>query len=165
VGGMGEQDLGVYFISLPSMISSSSCVYQDLLNHTATIQLLQESIRNVKAIRHGVPFGIYTSGIISNVNDIDWKELDIDVYEVSLFGGGSGNPQQYYQYMTNIIGRTNSTPDDFLRICQFITTAVEVQEQNIEVSLLSSTKTSETNESTQLALSLGARQVHLYTNE
>ena len=180
VGGMGEQDLGVYFISLPSIESSTAlsaassssilCEYHDLLNHTATLELLKDGIGHVKAIRHGVPFGIYTSGIVPHGSSKSFPplpELDIDIYEVSLFGGGNGSPQQYHHYLTHTIGRSHAQPDDFLRICSFVTTAVEELAQNVEVSLLasSSSSTSETNESRQLALSLGARQVHLYTNE
>ncbi len=170
VGGMGEQDLGVYFISLPS-----GDVYHDLLHHTATIELIRDGIQHVKAIRHGVPFGLYTSGLIreppNEDHDLSFlKELDLDVLEVSLFGwdSGSGRPaERYHQFLTSTVGRMDAQKDDLQHICQFISCAVESQQQNVHVSLLQPQQnhTWDTKEATQLAMSLGAQQVHYYTNE
>ena len=173
VGGMGEQDLGVYFISLPSGEDSS---YQDLLHHTETIELLRDGIEHVKAIRHGVPFGLYTSGLLRDEDhDLSFlKELNLDVLEVSLFGwdssGSGGHPaERYQQFLTSTVGRKDAQRDDLQHICQFITSAVESQQQNVHVSLLQPPKnhhhTWDTKEAAQLAMSLGAQEVHYYTKE
>ena len=173
VGGMGEQDLGVYFVSLPSGEDSS---YQDLLHHTETIELLRDGIEHVKAIRHGVPFGLYTSGLLRDEDhDLSFlKELNLDVLEVSLFGwdssGSGGHPaERYQQFLTSTVGRKDAQRDDLQHICQFITSAVESQQQNVHVSLLQPPKnhhhTWDTKEAAQLAMSLGAQEVHYYTKE
>ena len=176
VGGMGEQDLGVYFVSLPSGEDSS---YQDLLHHTETIELLRDGIEHVKAIRHGVPFGLYTSGLLreppNEDHDLSFlKELNLDVLEVSLFGwdssGSGGHPaERYHQFLTSTVGRKDAQKDDLQHICQFITSAVESQQQNVHVSLLQPPKnhhhTWDTKEAAQLAMSLGAQEVHYYTKE
>jgi hypothetical protein len=138
VGGMGEQDLGVWFLPIPTThhdVQNDPFLYTDLIH--AAIETVRES-------RHGIPFGMYTSGCMTNQN-IPLTELGIDTFEVSLFGS---NPKQYEQ----CTGRNN-----FHNVCAFIATAAE-DGVGVEVSVLQQYAT----EARDLAVSLGARDVHVY---
>jgi hypothetical protein len=150
VGGMGEQDLGVYFVSVPTYNTSlSSFVYNDpLVTYT---DLVRDGVSAVKEIRHGVPFGVYTSGIMTDIPLLD--EFDIDTYEVSLFGS---NPNEYDRCTT---GRPrHGTKSDFHHVCHFMATATESYQVNVEAAVIQS----HAKDARQLALSLGARDVHVY---
>jgi hypothetical protein len=139
VGGMGEQDLGVWFLPIPT--TTHHDVQNDPFLYT---DLIQAAIETVRESRHGIPFGMYTSGCMTNQN-IPLTELGIDTFEVSLFGS---NPKQYEQ----CTGRNN-----FHNVCAFIATAAE-DGVGVEVSVLQQYAT----EARDLAVSLGARDVHVY---
>jgi hypothetical protein len=139
VGGMGEDDLGVWFA--PSKSSSSSSSSSDALDYA---DLVQQGIALVKQERHGVPFGLYTSGLVVDDDDATTipllNKLGLSSLQVSLF---AASPPR--------------SPQDFGRLCGFIVNAVE-QGVAVEVGVLEQYATS----ARDLALSLGAQQVHVY---
>ena len=78
VGGMGESDAGVWFVPTNN---------SDPLRHFN--DLLKASIEEVKQSRHGVPFGVYTSGTLH----VEAKELSIfSTIHVSLL---AATPNDY----------------------------------------------------------------------
>jgi len=139
VGGMGESDPGVWFAALPSST-------RDALEFA---ELVQESIELVKTERHGVPFGLYTTGIV-DPPPIPLPELGLDTLQVSLF---AGSPKDYGE----ATGRIDDAPADFGRACALIADAAE-QGVAVEVGVLRKYASS----GTQVALSLGARHVHVF---
>jgi len=78
VGGMGENDGGVWF--------TSSC-QRDTLYYYSEIK---DIIQLTKQSRHGVPFGVYTSGWVDT--NVDLSELGLSSAVVSLL---SDNPIGY----------------------------------------------------------------------
>jgi hypothetical protein len=71
----------------------------------------------VKVNRHGIPFGVYTSGIITNKDIIsNLKEsVGISSIQVTL---GSGDPQSYSQVVGTKNGMDGSAA--FGEVCEFI---------------------------------------------
>lgn len=141
VGGMGESDPGVWFATTATTAST------DVLDHAADI--LQPGIAAVKEERHGVPFGVYTTGIVS-VHDIPWNEIGLSCMQVSLF---AGSPDRYK-------AATGLDAAQFGQVCGFIADAAE-QGIAVEVGVLSS----DVGPASDLARSLGAQQVHVYGEE
>lgn len=137
VGGMGESDLGVWFASASSV--------KDTLEFDL---LLQECIQAIKEERHGVPFGAYTTGLLMEPPHIPLTEIGLDWIQVSLW---AGNPVTYQQ-------KTGLDPQAFAKVCGFIATAAE-QGMAVEVGVLAS---ADVGAARDLALSLGAREVHVY---
>jgi hypothetical protein len=137
VGGMGESDPGVWF-------ATTSTCDKDTLEF---YQLVQESIALVKQERHGVPFSLYTTGIVSPGLDIPLTELGLDCLQVSLF---AGSPPEYKK-------ATGQDAAAFGQVCGFIADASE-QGIAVEVGVLSAYASS----ARDLARSLGARHVHVY---
>ena len=137
VGGMGESDPGVSFCTV------STCS-TDALDFA---QLVAESIALVKQERHGVPFSLYTSGILSHDLTVPLSELGLESLQVSLF---AGSPRDYQK-------ATGRDAAAFGQVCGFIADATE-QGVAVEVGVLSTYASG----ARDLALSLGARQVHVY---
>jgi hypothetical protein len=138
VGGMGESDKGVWFAT------TSACDKDPLEFY----QLVGESIALVKQERHGVPFSLYTTGIVSQGLEIPLTELGLDCLQVSLF---AGSPPEYKK-------ATGQDAAAFGQVCGFIADAAE-QGIAVEVGIL---KAYASGGARDLALSLGARDVHVY---
>jgi hypothetical protein len=139
VGGMGEDDPGVWF-------ATPARSKDDTVDHISSI--IQEGIALVKEERHGVKFGLYTTGlgtVPSNINH--WKDMRLSSLQVSLF---AANPNEYHK----VTGRPSK---DFGTLCGFIVQAVE-EGMAVEVGVLEEYKGS----ARDLALSLGARHVHVF---
>jgi hypothetical protein len=139
VGGMGESDPGVWF-------ATTSACHKDTLEF---YQLVGESIALVKQERHGVPFNLYTTGILSPGLEIGpLTELGLDCLQVSLF---AGSPPDYKK-------ATGHDAAAFGQVCGFIADAAE-QGIAVEVGIL---KAYASGGARDLALSLGAQNVHVY---
>jgi hypothetical protein len=141
VGGMGESDPGVWFA-----ITSACGTYKDTLEF---YQIVGESIALVKQERHGVPFNLYTTGLLRDGLQMPpLTELGLDCLQVSLF---AGSPMEYKK-------ATGLDDPAFGQVCGFIADAVE-QGVPVEVGIL---KAYASGGARDLALSLGARDVHVY---
>jgi hypothetical protein len=139
VGGMGESDPGVWFAT------TSGCDKDTLEFY----QLVGESIALVKQERHGVPFSLYTTGTLSQGLEIGpLTELGLDSLQVSLF---AGSPPEYKK-------ATGHDAAAFGQVCGFIADAAE-QGIAVEVGIL---KAYAGGGARDLALSLGAQDVHVY---
>jgi hypothetical protein len=138
VGGMGESDAGVWFATT---VGST----KDSLDYA--VDILQSSIASVKEERHGVPFGVYTTGLLSGSLDIPLSEIGLSCLQVSLF---AGSPDRYKR-------ATGLDASSFGQVCGFIADAAE-QGIAVEVGVLSS----DAGPARDLALSLGAQAVHVY---
>jgi len=134
VGGMGEGDPGVWFAAVGDK-------NEDTLDYAP---LIQESIQLVKQERHGVPFGLYTTGVVQDLK-VPLSEIGVDSIQVSLF---ASSPTEYKE-------ATGS--DAFGQVCGFIADASE-QGVSVEVGVLKKYASS----ARELATSLGARHVHVY---
>ena len=138
VGGMGESDLGVWF-------ATTGDAAKDTLDYAP---LIQETIAAVKQERHGVPFGAYTTGIVSSSLPI--SEIGLSVLQVSMM---AGTPNAYKR-------ATGLDSNYFVQVCGFIAQVAE-QGMAVQVGLLKS----EAGAARELALSLGAQQVEIYDVE
>jgi hypothetical protein len=148
IGGMGENDQGVYF-------ATTIGTDKDILEYS---ELLQTSIQLVKQERHGVKFGVYTSGRISNVNElkIPIQEIGLKRVNVSLYGS---NPSEYQT--TTGISTIQEARTAFGQVCSFISDVNEVtQNPMIHVSIIEKYSKS----ARDLAHSLGAIDVHVYSD-
>jgi hypothetical protein len=140
VGGMGEEDPGVWFAACHGNGNGNG--KGDALDYA---ELVQEGIFITKQERHGVPFGLYTSGLVTP--SIPLSELGLSTLQVSLY---CGSPPDY----AKVTGRDAKA---FGQLCGFIVDAVE-QGVTVEVGVLEAYAGS----ARDLALSLGAQQVHVY---
>jgi hypothetical protein len=129
-----SEDPGVWFATV------QNCVHDAL-----SFDVIQESIALVKQERHGVPFGLYTSGILSE--PVVVSDLGLSVLQVSLF---AGNPMDY-------VAATGRKAADFGKCCGFIAECAE-QGIHVEVGVLKQ----HAGSARDLAMSLGARDVHVY---
>lgn len=139
VGGMGEEDRGVFFASS----------VQDPLQHHA---LIQDAIYTIKQSRHGVPFGVYTSGVnLPSTLPPSLSELGLSTVQVSLL---ASNPNDYAKATGLPQGEATK---NFGQVCGY---CVSVAESGfpLEVSVLQPYASS----TRDLATSLGAVQVHVY---
>lgn len=138
VGGMGESDAGVWF----------ACETQDPLHH---YPLLQESIQQVKQSRHGVPFGVYTSGVGLPSDLPPLKEIGLGSVQVSLM---ASNPKEYAQ----ATGLSDAEAmKAFGQVCGFCVTLHE-SGFPFEVCVLQPYASS----ARDLAVSLGAVDTHVH---
>ena len=135
VGGMGEEDPGVWFATVAGA-SRDTLEWSDLI---------QQAIEQVKEQRHGIPFGVYTTGLL-DTSAVPWNDLDLDTLQVSLF---AASPKDYAQ-------ASGESEKAFGQICGFIAEAVE-QGMAVEVGVLPQHAES----ARSLAMSLGARHVHI----
>ena len=84
-------------------------------------------IQAIKESRHGIPFGIYTSGIVHNRNNIDMtmnlkEQIGISSLQVTL---GSGDPQSYQQ-VVDCSSRNNIDGNAaFGQVCNFMVQSSE----------------------------------------
>lgn len=140
VGGMGESDPGVWFAA------ASGTALGDALE---SAELIQQSVELVKEERHGVPFGIYTTGLVTST--VPLTDLDVDCIQVSLF---AATPKEY-ELATGL--SKNDASKAFGTVCGFLVDAVE-QGISVEVGVKQEFATT----ARDLALSLGARYVHVY---
>lgn len=134
VGGMGEQDAGVWF--------AAASKDEDVLDASA---LLRDSIEQIKQERHGVPFGVCTTGLTNNSVD-DVASIGLSILNVSLL---AASPPDY-------AAATDGQGNDFGRVCGFIVDAVE-KGLAVEVSVLPEYA----GAARELGHSLGARDVHI----
>jgi len=114
VGGMGENDGGVWFVA-------------DTLDDFDTLdywEQIRDVIRNVKENRHGIPFGLYTSGIIDNKElASDFKgSIGISSIQVTL---GAADPKSYGDIIS--INHENKSLSNamFGEVCNFIVLSSE----------------------------------------
>lgn len=111
VGGMGENDGGVW------MVSGGT---GDTLDYW---EVIREIIKEVKENRHGIPFGLYTSGLSSAPESI-YSELKTEIglssIQVSLL---SHAPDKYasLRKMQDI----SQAQKDFGQVCNFVVNAAE----------------------------------------
>lgn len=139
VGGMGEQDLGVWFAPLP---------LKNTLNDPLLFSpLIRDAIEEVRYHRHGIPFGLFTTGCILEP-EVSLLQMEVDVIEVSLFGSTS---EQYH----HCTGRK-----DFTTVCTFIGMAAELG-LNVDVSVAKEYATAARG----FAKAFGVRKVHVYEYE
>lgn len=118
VGGMGENDGGVWFVADCNSSTCSGDGCDDTLDYWEHIR---DVISSIKQNRHGIPFGIYTSGIIKDkdiANDLKGN-LGISSVQVTL---GSGDPVSYGQ----VVGIEGSSANSaFGEVCNFIVSSAE----------------------------------------
>lgn len=110
VGGMGESDGGVWFSS------------DGKIDTLAYWKEIRNIIEIAKEHRHGIPFGIYTSGL-TDVDPIQLKEeeLKISSITVSLL---SHSPSSYGSVAG--IDDLSTAQRKFGQVCNFIASASEV---------------------------------------
>lgn len=154
IGGMGENDPGVWFA-----IPSNSIV--DTIEYS---NMIVESINLIKEHRHGVPFGVYTTGrtLKSIDSDEDIAELieTIDMIHISLFGS---TPEQYMSYTG--IETIKDARNAFGQVCSMISTVSEMYSDGrsgvkIIAGIVQSPST--TASARDLAHSLGAIDVQVF---
>lgn len=138
VGGMGESDPGVWFSVVPGS-SRDALEFPDIVI---------DSIQAVKLERHGVPFSLYTDGTSVLDSSIPLVEWDLDCLVVSLW---AATPKDYRA----ATGREDAAKA-FGNVCGLIADAAE-QGVAVEVTVLHA----HASAGRDLALSLGARQVHV----
>jgi len=134
---------GVWFAAInPIQGKKDALEYSDLV---------QQSITLVKEERHGVPFGLYTSGILTSSSLPPLEKIGLDYLQVSLF---AGSPVEYAK-------ATRQSEKDaiggFGQVCALIAEAAELGVA-VEVGVLKDYAAS----ATDLAMSLGARHVHTF---
>lgn len=139
VGGMGESDGGVWFI--PTVNDS------DPMHHYT--ELIEPSIELVKQSRHGVPFGVYTSGTVS-INDPTRLKESFATVHVSLL---AANPMDYCE--ASGVFREEM----FGEVCNFLVAAEEVGIP-IHVGVLKKYA----SHGRDLAMALGAQHVDVYND-
>lgn len=138
VGGMGESDPGIWF----------ACSTTDPLHHW---RLIQESIRTVKESRHGIPFGVYTSGVDLPKDLPPLAEMGLDRVQVALL---AANPKDY----AGATGMSDAEAQKcFGQVCGFCVTVAETGFP-LEVAVLQSYAST----ARDLAVSLGAIDVHVW---
>jgi hypothetical protein len=109
VGGMGENDGGVWFVS------NDHCV--ETLDYWEQIR---DVIVATKEKRHGIPFGVYSSGIMKDrITDLKQK-IGISSIQVTL---GSGDPNSYGEVVQSRNGLSSAAA--FGQVCQFIAESSE----------------------------------------
>jgi len=143
VGGMGESDLGVCFVSPPN---SST----DPLQHW---QLIQETIALVKESRHGVPFSLVTSGCHVPSDLPPLAELGLSNVQVLLLA--SSPPD--YAAVTGI--PSGEAAKLFGQVCGFMVHASEETGFPVTAGIAGGPYATSASE---LAKALGAIDVHIY---
>lgn len=134
VGGMGESDAGVWFV--PTNDSDPLHHFEDLL---------KTSIEQVKQARHGVPFGVYTSGTVH----VEAEELKIfSTIHVSLL---AATPMDYCEAAGVF------REEKFGDVCNFL---VNAQEEGLPVHAGVLKKFAA--EGRDLATTLGAQHVDVF---
>jgi len=146
VGGMGESDAGVWFTA-----SSSRC---DPLLYAP---LLIDTIGTIKEHRHGIPFGLHTSGLVGLdiLSSAEGEQLLrlLSNMEVTL---GVADPISYNNsILQNMDGGNTKLFGD---VCQFIATTAE-SGFPVEVSVFEGKHQAAASD---LAIGLGAVQVNAY---
>ena len=118
VGGMGENDGGVWFVS-------SKGDYWDTLDHW---QLIRDVVHKVRQNRHGIPFGLLTSGR-TQTPEPDYASAELATklrYEIGLSSAevtlGTGDPVSYGQ-LSGLKGEEANRA--FGEVCNFIVLAAE----------------------------------------
>jgi hypothetical protein len=156
VGGMGESDPGVWFAA------ASGDSTGDALLHPPHAALVAESIRAVKEVRHGVPFGVYTTGLALDAEAGSgssafppWQDLLggglVDCLHVSLHGA---TPQQYQR--STGLADPGEAAKAFGAVCGFVADAAD---RGFAVEAW--VRGEFAGPGRDLALSLGAREVHV----
>jgi hypothetical protein len=156
VGGMGESDPGVFFI-VPTTNENTEQP-DDPLDHA---ELVTESILAVKEQRHGVPFGLYTTGIVSPSipEDVVMSCLQrLHTLQVSLY---AASPPDYGK-ATRMASMPHAQKA-FGSACSFLAMVGENRGKlTLEVGLSTALNSSSAKAGRDLAMSLGAQQVHFY---
>mmetsp|Transcript_3651 Transcript_3651/g.4486 ORF Transcript_3651/g.4486 Transcript_3651/m.4486 type:complete len:341 (+) Transcript_3651:191-1213(+) len=120
VGGMGENDGGVWFVVDGSSSNGDEYEYCDTLDYWEHIR---DVISSIKQNRHGIPFGIYTSGLVKDqdiANDLKGS-IGISSLQVTL---GSGDPISYGQ-VVGLDGKGSQVNSAFGDVCNFIVSGAE----------------------------------------
>jgi hypothetical protein len=159
VGGMGESDPGVFFI-VPNTEhhGGDDKNNDDPLEHA---ELVTESILAVKEQRHGVPFGLYTTGIVSILDDdIVMSCLKrLNTLHVSLY---AASPPDYSK--STGLWKMPDAQQAFGRACSFLAMVGENRglKLTLAVGLSKTLSSSSAKAGRDLAMSLGAQEVHFY---
>ena len=137
VGGMGESDGGVWFV--PTHTNS------DPMHHYT--EFIEPGIDLVKQSRHGVPFGIYTSGTVF-LQEMNRLQHSFGTVHVSLL---AANPMDYCEasgvFREELFGE----------VCNFLV-AAEEEKVPIHVGVLKKFA----SDGRDLAIALGAQHVDVY---
>jgi hypothetical protein len=153
VVGMGENDEGVWFMPYPKSVMTP---VEPLLQW----ELIRDTIALIKARRHGIPFGVYTSGILPdsemmNVATELKSKVGLKHCIVTL---GCSNPPAYGKYIYHPSCGVDSPQRAFQSVCSFIAVAAE-SGFPIEAAVLEG---SDAGAASELAKSLGAVEVHTF---
>mmetsp|Transcript_4903 Transcript_4903/g.6638 ORF Transcript_4903/g.6638 Transcript_4903/m.6638 type:complete len:234 (+) Transcript_4903:189-890(+) len=145
VGGMGENDAGVWF----------TCLYGGDPLDSQYVDIVSNSIRRIKEHRHGIPFGIHTSGLLDGSSKYDLRQdVGTSFCEVSL---GTPDPVSFSKHMLLSDSQRKNGSAIFGKVCSFIARTGE-QGFPVEVGVLKEYEGS----ASELAASLGAVGVNPY---
>ena len=112
-------------------------------------------IHTIKQNRHGIPFGVYTSGrTASDLPIAELAEIGLSNVQVTLL---AADPMSYGKQMG--IEDTSQASKAFGDVCNFIVTASESGNFPVSVGILDNNQKNATSE---LAKALGAVDVVLY---
>ena len=148
VGGMGESDGGVSLV--PFTTSTNTAAQVDPWIYLESLWL--PAIASIQESRHGVPFSIYTSGThgllqhnTSQCSDA-WLEMLQSSFSTIHVSLPAANPNDY------------GNAQQFGAICSFL---VEAHEAGLPLEVVVPKEYGQASAARDLALSLGARQVHV----
>jgi hypothetical protein len=155
VGGMGESDPGVWFITTAASANNNENDNDDPLDHA---EFVTDSILAVKEHRHGVPFGLYTTGIVDSSDDMVMSCLQrLKTLHVGLY---AATPPDYSKATGLAMPEAQVA---FGRACSFLAMVGENKGKlTLQVGLAKSLNSSAAKAGRDLALSLGAQQVYYY---
>ena len=168
VGGMGENDAGVWFTCLyggdplVGMIlneNDSNVTFPHFppahFQDSQYVDIVSNSIRRIKEHRHGIPFGIHTSGLLDGSSKYDLRQdVGTSFCEVSL---GTPDPVSFSKHMLLNDSQRKNGSAIFGKVCAFIARTGE-QGFPVEVGVLKEYEGS----ASELAASLGAVGVNPY---
>lgn len=142
VGGMGESDAGVWFVPAIGMQDGGGWC-SDPLHHFHN--LIAPGVEAVKQSRHGVPFGVYTSGTVH----VEANKLKLfATIHVSLL---ASNPMDYCEAAG--VFREELFGD----VCNFL---VHAEEEGLPIHVGVLKKFA--SDGRDLAMAMGAQQVDVY---
>lgn len=142
VGGMGESDGGVW-------LASETLSGIDTLDF---MEEISEISRKIKQSRHGIKFGVYTSGLVNDATICEnLANLGISMMKVSLL---ASNPVAYGK-LTGV--NSSDSSKAFGQVCGFIALA---SESGFKVT--AAVGSSDKSAASELAKALGAVDVAVY---
>jgi hypothetical protein len=113
----------------------------------------------VQKHRHGIPFGVYTSGIVPSQDaGIAAKLRERVGLKRCIVSLGCSNPMEYEKHMYHPSCGVESSQKAFQNVCSFIATAAEAG-YPVEAAVL---KGPDYGAASELAKALGAVEVHAF---